>query len=298
MQTALNLLGVTNYYGGDFRGMYEVAKLADRKGVDQLTIGEHLALLPAGLHKYPRGPFTYPLDYPYHEPISALSALAGVTERIGLSTNVIVTPLRPALLLAKQIATLDIVSHGRAQLCWGAGWHEEEFDANGTPFKGRFGYLEEQVAVCRAVWGSAPASHHGRHVNFDNLHMMPLPPQRDRIPIWFGMDPTPRNVERIARLAYGWAPAPMDLDIIARAIEALAPELRRHGRDPATFPVRATLRPVRRADNSVDIDASFASAAEYRRIGITMITANVRDFCPTPDTFEAMIDRLLELRSV
>ncbi len=298
MQLALNLLGVTSYYGGDFRGMYEIARLADRKGVDQVTIGEHLALLPAGLHKYPRGPFTYPLDYPYHEPIAALSALAGVTERIGLSTNVIVTPLRPALLLAKQIATLDIVSGGRAQLAWGAGWHEEEFAANGSAFKGRFGFLEEQVAVCRAVWGQAPASHHGKHVQFDNLHMMPLPPQRDRIPIWFGMDPTPRNIERIARLAYGWAPAPMDLAIIERGIAALAPELRRHGRDPAGFPVRATLRPVRRADGTADIDASFARAPDYRRIGVTMLTANVRDFCATPDSFEALIDRLLDLRSL
>ncbi len=296
MKVALNLLGVTNYFDGAFSGMLDLIKLADAKGIDQITVGEHLALLPAGFHKYPRGNFSYPVDYPYHEPIAFLSAAAAVTKRVRLSTNIIVTPLRPALLLAKQIATLDVISDGRAELAWGAGWHEEEFDATGMPFKGRFGFLEEQVEACRAVWSQAPASYHGRHVNFDNLYSMPLPPQRGQLPILFGMDATPRNVPRIARLADGWAPGPMDVELIAKGVREIKVALKEEGRNPDTFPIRATLRSVKDANGKTDIEASFATVPAYIAAGVTMITGNVRDYCATPAEFGPFIDRLLTLK--
>ncbi len=298
MKVALNLLGVTSYYGGAFSGMLDVARLADAKGVDQVTIGEHLALIPDGLHKYPRGKFSYPIDYPYHEPIAFLSAVAAVTKQIRLSTNIILAPLRPALLLAKQIATLDIISDGRAELAWGAGWHEEEFDANGMPFKGRFGFLEEQVEACRAVWSQAPASYHGKHVKFSNLYSMPLPPQKGQLPILFGMDATPRNVPRIARLADGWAPGPMDVELIAKGVREVKAALKHEGRNPDTFPVRVTMRAVRDKDGKVDVDASFATAPAYRDAGATVITANVRDYCKDVGEIEACIDRLVALKKM
>jgi probable F420-dependent oxidoreductase len=296
MKVALNLLGITNYYGGAFAGMLDLAKLADAKGIDQVTIGEHLALFPDGLHKYPRGKFSYPLDYPYHEPIALLSAIAAVPRQIRLSTNIILAPLRPALLLAKQIATLDIISDGRAELAWGAGWHEEEFLATGAPFKGRFGFLEEQVEACRAVWNQAPASYHGKHVKFDNLYSMPLPPQRGQLPILFGMDATPRNVPRIARLADGWAPGPMDVELVAKGVREIKAALRDEGRNPDNFPIRATLRAVKDANGQTDIEASFATLPAYIEAGVTIITANVRDYCKDKSEFGPLIDRLVALK--
>ncbi|WP_141124868.1 LLM class flavin-dependent oxidoreductase, partial [Prescottella equi] len=81
-----------------------------------------------------------------------LSAVAAVTERVDLGVYVLVAPLRPALLLAKQIATLDVLSRGRTRIGVGVGWQQAEYAAAGIPFERRFGRLEETVAACRELW--------------------------------------------------------------------------------------------------------------------------------------------------
>src|SRR5581483_4126721 len=194
------------------------------------------------------------------------------------------------------IATLDNVSGGRTELAWGVGWHEEEFLANGSRFKGRYAVLEEQVAVCRAVWDTPPAAHHGPGVSFDNLYSMPLPVQGRNIPIWFGMDPTPRNIERIARLADGWAPLPLPPASIGEAVTRISAALERHGRSSEGFPVRATLLPVSDAAGDVDLAASLATVPEYLEAGVTMIICDVQSYCTTVSQVDEFIDAVVRVR--
>src|SRR5262245_44893046 len=123
---------------GGAGGVLDMVALADRKGVDLIQISDHLGFSKAA-HSARRvsHAFPFPLDQTWYEPIAFLSAAAAVTKRLRLSTYVMVASLRPPLLLAKQLATLDVISEGRVVIGLGVGWQEEEFRAAGMPFEGR-----------------------------------------------------------------------------------------------------------------------------------------------------------------
>jgi probable F420-dependent oxidoreductase len=293
MDLSLNLLGLTRKEGS-FADVLWAARLAEQGGFAQVSLGEHIGLVPSGFDKYPGG-FPRSPDFPYYEPITALAAIAAVTKHVRLSTNILISALRPPLLLAKQIATLDAISGGRTELAWGPGWHEEEFAANGSIFKGRHSIIEEQITVCRAVWGTPPATHNGPRYHFDHLYSMPLPPQGRNLPIWLGMDPTPRNIDRIARLADGWAPLPMPPAEIRIAVERLHEALAAAARDPASFPVRATLLPVKNKGRQ-DLAATLATMPAYREAGVTMLICDVQSFIDAPTEVEPFIASIIAAR--
>jgi probable F420-dependent oxidoreductase len=298
MKVTLNVLGLTLLTAGRFEPVLEAVKLADRKGVDQVALGEHLALIPESFAGYHRGTFAYPVDYPYYEPIATLAAFASVTQRIRLSTNVLVSPLRPALLLAKQVGMLDVISNGRVDIGLGVGWQKAEFEAAEMPWERRYAYIAEQIRVCRALWKEAPANFEGERVRFRNLYMLPLPPQRDKLPIWLGYDPKPKNIERIAEQADGWAGPPKDPEVLAEGVKAIHAAMQARGRDTQNFPVRTTLRPVKREDGSTDWDASFARAPEYAKAGVNMLAVIASQYCRSADEVPALIERLLALKSL
>src|SRR5271154_5693683 len=128
IKVGIKLMRVQELFGGDMRGILRVAKLCDQKGVDEVHVCDHLALSVEG-HRGRPG-FPYPVDYDgWYDPLGLLTAVAAVTERVSLSSHIIVAPLRPILSLAKQIATLDLLSGGRVDIGWGAGWQKQEFDA-------------------------------------------------------------------------------------------------------------------------------------------------------------------------
>jgi len=296
LKVAFNLNRMAKLFGGDFRPVLDIAALADRKGVDQLVIGDHLALNPDGYGNYPHGTFPNKVDAFMVEGATALAAVAAVTRHARLSWNVLISPLRSAVLLAKQLGMIDVISGGRLDASLGAGWLKEEFEAAEMPFDNRFSYMEEQVEVCRTLWSTAPASFHGRRVRFNNLYVLPQPPQGAKLPVWLGFSMTERGLDRIVRLADGWATPPMPDDKIASDIEKLHAALRAAGRDPATFPIRSQLYPVRRADNSIDLDASFLRAEKLQKMGVTMVSLVTEHYCETSSDVEPMIDRLLSLR--
>src|SRR6185295_7017111 len=101
-----------NWFGGKHGPILDLVRRAERAGIDQITLGDHL-LIGRDLSRYPFGTFASPIDYPWMEPITLLAAISSVTERIRLSTGILISPLRPAALLAKQLATLDVLSGGR-----------------------------------------------------------------------------------------------------------------------------------------------------------------------------------------
>jgi probable F420-dependent oxidoreductase len=276
-QIAIGLIRLQEWFEGDFTKVIELVRIADQKGIDLVTLTDHLAY-SEGINNYPHGKFKFELDTPFYEPIPALAAMAAVTRRIRLSTSVMIGPLRPALLLAKQLATLDVLSKGRVEIGLGAGWHREEFDAVGVPFDGRFGYLMEQVDAMRMLWRQAPASFHGKYVDFDGLYSLPFPVQPGGIPVVFGLGPSERNFERIAAHGDGWAPIERDPQVLARMIGSLRAAFVRRGRDPATLKVRvmpegtssAAMEKIERY-GKLDLEETAARIPALLRAGVTQL---------------------------
>ena len=293
LRVGIDLMRAQEVTGTGFMGLVELAQLADRMGVDEVHISEHLAMSRAGYER--KGYFPYPLDYDgWYEPIASLSAIAMVTQRVRLATNILIAPLRPALLLAKQIATLDVISRGRVEAGFGVGWQKEEFEASNIAFEGRYGLLEEQVQACRALWSGGGARFAGERISFEDLTSLPLPAQGARLPISLGLPPTDRNLERIARLADGWYPVPMPAEELAGNIVRLRAACMAAGRDPGSVSVRApmTLHPP----GSASMDEVFAEAPGLIATGADILIARPLSACRSVADWEEFLRRLVALK--
>jgi probable F420-dependent oxidoreductase len=154
------------------------------------------------------------------ELLITMAWLAARTTRIRLLSSVMVVPLRPAVLAAKQLATIDVLSGGRLTVGIGAGWCEEEFAALGTPpFAERGEVTDEYLAAFKVLWTQESTHFAGKHVRFDDLEFEHRPVQRPHPPIWVGGE-SPPVMRRAARLGDAWYPggsnATYPLDSLAR----------------------------------------------------------------------------------
>jgi alkanesulfonate monooxygenase len=180
------------------------------------------------------------------EPISLLSALAGVTRTIRLGTMVLVLPLRNPVAFAKEWATLDLLSGGRSILGIGVGWHEEEFALMGVPHRERGRRMEECIEIVQALWAGDRVTYEGRHYRFRDLTIDPKPAQRPHPPIWIGGGTQPSEkvygqtvtnidpvLRRIARYADTWVPHSSATPEMVKADWAKVQRFaREYGRDP------------------------------------------------------------------
>jgi probable F420-dependent oxidoreductase len=292
---AINLHSLHTWFDGKHGPILDLVIRAERAGVDQVTLGDHL-LMGSDLSRYPYGSFAAPLDYPWMEPITLLAALSSVTERIRLSTGILISPLRPAALLAKQLATLDVLSGGRVDIGIGTGWQVAEYDACGISFAARGDLLDEQVRACLALWNHTPSSFVGRHVQMDNVVARPQPVQTAGIPILFGVPPSQRNFERIAELGQGWLPVGLTLEQFKTGMVALRTACIARGRDPAALRIRPILIPGK----STPIDEAFedirAEAPAWVRAGATTIEVFPSMVCAGADRFDHFLQRFIALK--
>lgn len=287
---SVGLFGLEGLVGGDLKALAELVAIADRAGIDQLDISEHVVM---GNHvgKYPYGDFPLPPEAPWPDALTVLTACAMRTDRVRLSTGVLLSPLRHAAALAKQLATIDQLSGGRLEIGIGTGWQREEYAACNVPFEGRFGFLHEQVAVMKTLWRDSPASFQGRHHDFSEIYCQPQPMQPNGIPIWYGMAATDRNVERIAELADGWAPLLEEPDRVAEGLAKIRAAMARRGREVDDFPVRLVLSPV--FENGMpNLEATLARIPAFRDAGVTMFEIAAIAFVYRAEDFGAFCARL------
>ena len=139
--------------------------------------------------------------------LSLLSALASVTERVTIGTNVITLPLYTPLHVAEAVATADIISGGRALLGVAAGWREDEFKAAGVPFNQRLGRLYESIRIIESLWASPRVDYEGKYHQLENVALELKPVQRPRPPIWLGAHSRPA-IMRAARHGLVWVEGP------------------------------------------------------------------------------------------
>jgi probable F420-dependent oxidoreductase len=294
VRVAIELRHVHELFGGQLAPMIDYAQVADRKGIDQVVIADHVVVHNDAPPRYPLAGFP-PFEYPWYDPVSILSGIATVTKRMRLSMGILISPLRPAVLLAKQLATLDLLSGGRLDAGFGAGWQQEEFAACGIPFEGRFARMEEQVYACRALWQGGPASYHGKTISFDGLHCYPRPAQQS-IPVWLGLTPSPANFARMVRCADGWIRPDANPQNLEKDIRTLRTMLTDAGRDPAKFIVRAQVTHVLDANGKPDIPASLARSVDYLAAGADILEYYPGRLCRDASELEPLLDAIMEVK--
>ena len=270
--------------------LLDVARAADQAGVDFIDVTEHV-LMGLGALQAGQGWEPHHLEMPQPEVLTTLAAMIGATRRIGLISSIVIAPLRPAGLLAKQAATLHALSGGRFVMGVTTSWQKDEYDALGVPFERRGQILDDTIGACRALWQSAPASFHSPSVNFDGMFCSPRPAPGERIPVWFGGKFTPRQVRRITSLGDGWMPyggLHMSVQQKAEAIATLRDRFAAAGRDPATLEV---------CDGLGAVDGSLARSMDQVpalvEAGVTVIRVHLRRFAPSPDEVLATLDEVV-----
>ena len=175
-----------------------------------------------------KGPYKF--TDPFIEPFLLFTYLAAVTTRLEFIPGVIILPQRQTALVAKQAATLDVLSGGRLRLGVGLGWNAVEYTALNENFHTRGKRFEEQVEVLRLLWTQELVNYEGRWHNIPDAGLNPMPVQRP-IPLWFGghVDATLR---RVARMGDGWLPGHRTVEAARPALDTLTRYIEEAGRKP------------------------------------------------------------------
>src|ERR1700757_1526083 len=185
-----------------------LAQTAEQCGFESLWTVEHVVIPKDYQSPYPyskSGKIPGGEDVPIPDPLMPLSFVAAITTKIRLATGVVILPQRHPLYLAKEVATLDLLSGGRVILGVGSGWLKEEFDALGLDFNTRGRRTDEAIQAMRACWREDPSSFRGRHFSFGPVRCFPKRARSD-VPIHIGGH-SPAAARRAGRLGDGFFPA-------------------------------------------------------------------------------------------
>jgi probable F420-dependent oxidoreductase len=276
----------------------EIARMADKAGLYGVAVGEHVAL-GSDLSNYPYEGGLAHGDAgrkPYLEPAVLAGAMAAVTSQIRLSNCIMLAPLRPAVLLAKQLATIDIISGGRCAPCFGTGWSREEYAALNVDYGKRRQILRDNIAACRALWEHQPATFQSETVSFEGLFQMPRPIQK-RIPILLGVKANEENAALVAELCDGWETGPDDSNSLERLREGsqlYREAFARAGRPSTDLIVRAHLPRFMTADGSrFDLERIFAHVPAMREAGVTEFATGVTGRLQGPFSSMEAIERYI-----
>jgi probable F420-dependent oxidoreductase len=242
----------------------DYAKAAEELGYQHILAYDHvLGANPASRPGW-RPPYTH--KSPFHEPFVLFGYLAGLTKTIELVTGIIVLPQRQTALVAKQAASLDVLSGGRLRLGIGIGWNAVEYEALGANFKDRGARSEEQVQLMRRLWTEELVTFEGRWHKVSDAGLNPQPVQRP-IPVWFG-GTDDRALRRLARLGDGWFPLLAPDEKCRDAIQRVAVYAREAGRDPREIGIEGRITYGQGPDTWV------TTVESWQKLGATHLSIN------------------------
>jgi probable F420-dependent oxidoreductase len=179
-------------------GAERIARQADAAGYESLWMGEHVVAPSPRVAPSPIEPTTAMLD-----PLVALAFLAGLTSQVRLGTGIIILPQRNPLVLAKQVASLDVLSGGRLLLGLGVGYLEPEFRAIGVPLADRGTRSDEYLAAMRHLWADEAPAFDGKYVSFSGIDAYPRPVRAEGPPVVIGGH-SPAAYRRAVAHGQGW----------------------------------------------------------------------------------------------
>jgi len=273
----------------DLRALVRVAVEAERAGVDGVMLSEHVVL---GRSAGADGVMANPREYaapgnqdpamPWPSPLVLLGAIAQATTTLRLVAGAVIAPLRHPLLLANEIATLDLLSEGRLVVLPTVSWHRDEYAALGVPFERRGRILDEQLEVLRALWRPGPVSHHGEWFRFDDVWLEPRPWRPEGPTLWFGgQGMHPPLLRRLVRHGHGLNPfGPLSDGDLAQVRDAL----RAAGRDPASLELVGGIRGTfHGADDVADLDLALKDLPAQLARGFTTVCFKPSMFVSDPE---------------
>ena len=265
MHVAVEFPLATHRWGADT--VLELARAIEDAGYDEIDLFEHVTVG----HPIPGRSETREAAPELLEPLVTLGAISAVTRRIRLGTGILVLPQRQPALVAKQVATLDVLSNGRVRLGVGVGWQRSEYESLGVPFEERGRRIDEAITLMRRYWTEPSVTFHGQFYRAEAMGMDPKPVQPGGPPIWLGGD-SEAALRRVGRIGDGWmamadsdeavVTAPEKLATIRAAAEAA-------GRDPARIGLQARL------SDPLDLESLPRRVAGLRAAGFTWITVSL-----------------------
>ncbi|MBK7973520.1 MAG: LLM class F420-dependent oxidoreductase [Deltaproteobacteria bacterium] len=229
-------LGVTIFATDQCMDVVELARESEARGFHSLYIPEHTHIPTSRRTPPPTGDAVLAEEYKRTlDPFVALGACAAVTQKLVLGTGIALVAQRDPIVFAKEIATLDVLSKGRAVLGIGFGWNEDEMEDHGVTFKERRDVAREKMLAMQALWANEVASFEGQYVKIPPCWSWPKPVQKPRVPILIGGGGGPKLFAHIAEYADGWIP------IGGAGVRELIPQLHAaveaRGRDPRSIRV-------------------------------------------------------------
>jgi len=284
----------------DLGSIVKAAQIAEEAGIDGVQLSEHILLGPdagAGTpKKNPRefdapgnqSPFT-----PWPSSPVMLGAIAAATTRLTLYAGAILPVLRHPLHIAKDLATIDLLSKGRLVVVPTVSWHKQEYAALGIDFHQRGKMLDEQLEIWSRVWRGSPASFSGEYYKFDDVYLEPQPWRAGGPPLWIAGGPLhPAAIRRLVKWGSGYAGggpmAPGEKDQIYAALRAA-------GRDPKDFGMLGGIMGFFKVSNDVaDLEEAFEQLPMGVANGATAIIAKPSQFIRSVDEFPAFCRRFVE----
>ena len=222
-----------------------LAKRAEEIGFESLWVPEH-PILPVNASSPWPGSADGVIPKVYADivdPFVALGRASAVTSTMKLGTGICLVPERNPLLLAKEVATLDMYSGGRFLFGIGAGWHKEETEIMGGDFAHRWTQTKESVLAMKSLWTEVESEYHGNYYDFPPVYSFPRPTQRPHPPVYLGG--MARNVfKRVVEWGDGWMPnrvTPEDISAGRQKLNELASEA---GRDPESVNISVFGQPA------------------------------------------------------
>jgi probable F420-dependent oxidoreductase len=287
--------------------LIRVARRAEELGYDSVWVLERLLWPINPRDAYPPSPDgSWPASFQnVFDPIETLTFVAAHTRNVRLGTSALVLPYHQPVQLARRLATLDVLSDGRIEVCGGAGWARDEFEAVGVPFERRGARIDEILEALIAIWTRDPVSFNGQIFRIPESKIGPKPLQQPRPPLYlagFGQ----YTFDRIAKFADGWNPAVVrDFDSFEAQVNQLQETAARAGRPPmevvltaVPFVMENSMGHIRRPLMGT-LDELREDVKHLGRIGVTHIIFSLPEMgFAAAQTIEPALARLEQLIEV
>ena len=258
----------------DPQDMLDIAVAAEHLGFDSVWVNHHVLNVGYVLDRLD--------NRPYYDTLTVLTYVAGLTSTVRLGTSVLVVPYLNPLVLAKSLATLDVLSGGRLTVGVGVGALRPESDALGADFRRRGAYTDESLKIMKALWTQEEPSFDGEFHSFSGIKFSPKPAQTPHPPMWVGGN-SRAALRRAARLGDGWHPTDLSSEEMSNSVEYLRARLDSVGRGQSEVALSVRLELDVRGPGEAGApgpmigtpDRLLRSVERYRDVGVRELVLSV-----------------------